>query len=63
MLPVQLRGVFPSAQTGHHDDEMHITSADGMSSRDSLEEYGRIVLMVEVPAWLLGCLAKSRRWL
>lgn len=54
VLPVQLRGVFPGAQTGHQDDEMHITSANGMSSRDSVEEYGRMVLMVEVPAWLLG---------
>lgn len=56
MLPVQLQGAFPSAHTGHQEDEMHITSADGMSSKDSAEETDEESLMVGkvLAAWLLG---------
>ena len=53
-LPVQLRGVLPSARTGHLDDEMHIRSADGKSSRDSVEEMDGGLMMVGESAWLLG---------
>lgn len=56
MLPVQLRGAFPSAHTGHQEDEMHITSADGMSSKDSAKETDGERLMVGkvLAPWLLG---------